>query len=92
MIKINFTKLSKFERGTFRIWIILSSLWLLYLLLFALAEGKYFFKICRNIPAECTFDWNNFFLIIFYAVIPILIIILWFLLKAAFIWIKEGYK
>lgn len=42
MIKINFAKLSKFERGTFRIWIILSSLWLLYLLLFVLVEGKCF--------------------------------------------------
>ena len=85
---MNFFEINRFDRGLFRIWLVLGWFWLVFVCILMMAEFPDYRRFSNDGDDTWYIFLSGLFMLAFYILIPLV----WLSFKKITLWIGRGFK
>lgn len=85
---MNFFEINRFDRGLFRIWLVLGWFWLVFVCILMMAEIPDYRRYSNDVDDTLYIFLSGLFFLAFYILVPLV----WLSLKKITLWISRGFK
>ena len=85
---MNFFEINRFDRGLFRIWLVLGWFWLVFVCILMMAEIPDYRRYSNDVDDTLYVFLSGLFFLAFYILVPLV----WLSLKKITLWISRGFK